>query len=104
MTIDLSLSPKVRNSIAEIVSLAGIMVAALPQIAADAHVPQWTGAVLAVVVTVGNQLLKDSTIPPSLTTTPSVPTLPPASSPVAVYPPAITSTAAANSGQIVTLK
>jgi hypothetical protein len=72
MTVNLTLSPKIRNSLAEIVSIAGLLVAALPQIAADVHVPQWAGAVLALVVTVGNQLLKDSTIPPSLTETPSL--------------------------------
>ena len=60
MTINLTLSPKVRNGIAEAVSIAGLLEAAIPQFAATVHLPQWAGAVLALVVTIGNQLIKDS--------------------------------------------
>jgi len=103
INVPLTVAPRVRNAIAELVSIAGIMIAALPQIAADAHVPQWSGAVLALIVTVGNQLLKDSTIPPSLTTTPAVPAPSPALSSVVAYPSA-TTPPVTNSGQVVTLK
>jgi hypothetical protein len=63
------MNPKLRNSIAEIVSVLSIADAAIPQLAAATHIPAWVGVVLAILVNVGNQLLKDSTPPP----TPSAP-------------------------------
>jgi hypothetical protein len=66
MTINLSLNAKVRNSIAEVVSILGIIDAALPQLAATTHVPAWAGVVIAMLAAVGNQLIKDSNVPPSV--------------------------------------
>ena len=62
----ITINPKLRNALAEIVSLGGIAQAAIPQFTAITHVPAWVGIVLALVVTCANQLLKDSTNPPTL--------------------------------------
>ena len=59
------MNPKLRNAIAETVSLLGIAQAAVPQLTAISHLPAWVGPVLALVVTVGNQFLKDTTPPPT---------------------------------------
>lgn len=61
------MNPKLRNALAEIVSLGGIAQAAVPQFTAVSHVPAWVGPLLALVVTVANQLYKDSTPPPGAT-------------------------------------
>jgi hypothetical protein len=68
MTINLTLNPKLRNVIAETVAILGIANATLPQLAADSHIPAWVGIVVALLINIGNQLIKDSTIPPGLVT------------------------------------
>ena len=59
------MNPKLRNALAEIVSLGGIAQAAVPQFTAVSHVPAWVGPTIALIVTVANQLYKDSTPPPT---------------------------------------
>jgi hypothetical protein len=59
------MNPKARNAIAESVAILAIAQAAIPQLAANDHVPAWVGIVIALLVNVGNQLLKDSTPPPT---------------------------------------
>jgi hypothetical protein len=49
---------QIRNIIAEVVTIAGIADAALPQLAATVHVPAWAGVTLAFIANVGNQVLK----------------------------------------------
>ncbi len=68
MTVNLSLPPKVRNVIAESIAILGIANASIPQLATDTHVPAWVGIVIALLINVGNQLIKDSTVPPGLET------------------------------------
>ena len=59
------MNPKLRNATAEIVSLVGIAQAAIPDFRAASGLPAWVGPLLALIVTVGNQFLKDSTPPPT---------------------------------------
>ena len=59
------MNPKLRNALAEIISLGGIAQAAVPQFQAGSHLPAWVGPLRALVVTVANQLYKDSTPPPT---------------------------------------
>lgn len=59
------MNPKIRNSIAEAASLAGIAVAAIPQLSTVMHIPAWVGVVAALVITILNQWVKDSTVPPT---------------------------------------
>lgn len=59
------MDPKIRNSVAEIISLLGIALAAIPQLQTVMHLPAWAGVVGALVITLGNQWLKDSTPPPT---------------------------------------
>ncbi len=58
---------KLRNTLAEIVSIGGICQAALPGLTAASHLPAWVGPLLALIVTVANQLIKDGekTPPPT---------------------------------------
>jgi len=66
MTINVTLNPKVRNAVVEAVAILGIANAALPQLAATTHVPAWVGVVVAFLVNVGNQILKDNTPKPPI--------------------------------------
>ncbi len=84
------MNPKIRNAIAELVSLAGIVYAAIPSLDIP-NIPRWLGPVLSLVVTVGNQWLKDSTPPP----TPTAPTVTITGSGVA--PTSVTTTTPSNS-------
>lgn len=60
------MNAKLRNALAEIISLGGIALAAVPQFAAVVpNLPKWVGPLIALVVTVANQLYKDSTPPPT---------------------------------------
>jgi hypothetical protein len=52
------MDPKVRNVIAEVLTIVGIAIAALPDLSAATHVPAWVGVALAFVTNVGNQILK----------------------------------------------
>lgn len=63
------MNPKIRNAIAESVAILALAQAAIPQLQASDHIPAWVGIVIALLVNVGNQLLKDSSPPP----TPSAP-------------------------------
>jgi hypothetical protein len=59
------MNPKLRNALAEIVSIGGILQGAIPSFTSFSHIPVWVGPTLALVVTVANQLYKDSTPPPT---------------------------------------
>lgn len=67
-----SMNPKLRNALAEVIQLGGIAQAAIPQFTAVSHLPPWVGPLVSLVVSVANQLYKDSTNPPTLP--PSTPT------------------------------
>ncbi len=78
------MDPKLRNAIAEIVALAGLAYAALPNLHIG-NIPAWVGPVLSLIVTVGNQFLKDSTPPPTPTPADQIPAT--ASDPAPKPPP-----------------
>jgi len=59
------MNPKLRNAIAEAVAVLGIANATLPQLATTTHVPAWVGIVIAALVNIGNQFIKDSNPPPT---------------------------------------
>lgn len=60
------MNPKIRNSIAEAVSLLSLAATFVPQFkAAGVSLPPWVGVSIALVVTIGNQWVKDSTPPPT---------------------------------------
>ena len=61
----------IRNVIVEAVAIAGIAIAALPQLSAATHVPAWVGVALALVVNIGGQILK--TMFPNPPTPPAAP-------------------------------
>jgi hypothetical protein len=52
------MNPKVRNIIAEVLTIVGIAIATLPDLQATTHVPAWVGVALAFITNVGNQILK----------------------------------------------
>jgi hypothetical protein len=84
------MNPKFRNAIAEIVGVLAMANAALPQLAATTHVPAWVGVVVALLINVGNQFLKDSTPPPTPAPTSVSVTSVPAAPFVSSVPPVIT--------------
>ena len=60
------MNPKIRNSIAEAVSLLSLASTFVPQFKeAGVNLPPWLGITIALVVTVANQWVKDSTPPPT---------------------------------------
>lgn len=60
------MNPKIRNSIAEVLSLLSLAATFVPQFkTAGINLPPWLGVSLALAITVGNQWLKDSTPPPT---------------------------------------
>ncbi len=64
--IQISLGSKVHNALVQVVFIAGILNAVLPDLAATTHVPAWVGIVVAAVVKVGNEFLSDKPAnPPS---------------------------------------
>jgi hypothetical protein len=70
-------NPKIRNGIAEAIAVLGILYAAIPSWSAAGHTPPWwVGLLITLLVSIGNQLLKDSTPSPcpSATTLPDVKT------------------------------
>jgi hypothetical protein len=59
------MNPKIRNAIAEALSLLSLASTFVPQFKAiGCDLPAWAGVTLALVITVGNQWVKDSTPPP----------------------------------------
>lgn len=55
------MNPRTRNTIAEAVSLLGVIYGLLPAWSAAHYAPPaWVGLVLSGLVTIGNQFLKDS--------------------------------------------
>ena len=62
------MNPKLRNAIAESVAVLAIANGFLPQFSNFTHIPPWVGVVLALLINVGNQLLKDSTPHPGTPT------------------------------------
>lgn len=71
------MNQKIRNAIAESVAILAIAQAAIPQLATSDHIPAWVGIVVALLVNVGNQLLKDSTPPPTPSNAVDVTSVPP---------------------------
>jgi len=60
------MNPKLRNSIAEALSLLSLALGFVPQFkAAGVSIPPWLAILLAMIVTIGNQWVKDSTPPPT---------------------------------------
>ena len=60
------MSPKIRNALAETASILGIAYAAIPAWSAAHYAPPaWVGLTITLVITVINQLVKDSTSPPT---------------------------------------
>lgn len=55
------MNPKIRNAIAEILSLLSVVYGLLPSwSAANYAPPAWVGILLAGLITVGNQFIKDT--------------------------------------------
>jgi len=79
------MNPKIRNSIAEAISLLSLASSFVPQFKdAGINLPPWAGILIALLVTVGNQWIKDSTPPPTASTLAAVEAQPsPAATPVA---------------------
>ena len=63
------MSPKYRNAVAESIAVLGVAYAALPSWSAAVHVPAWVGLAIALLINVGNQLIKDSTPKPPISPT-----------------------------------
>ncbi len=60
------MNPKIRNSIAEAISLLSLAATFVPQFkSAGVNLPPWLGVLIALVITVANQWVKDSTPPPT---------------------------------------
>lgn len=60
------MTPKYRNALAEFVAILGVAYAALPSWSAAVHIPAWVGLAIALLINVGNQLIKDSTPKPPI--------------------------------------
>ena len=61
------MNAKLRNSIAEVISLLSLASTFVPQFKeAGVNLPPWLGILIALVVTVANQWVKDSTPPPTV--------------------------------------
>lgn len=71
------MSPKLRNALAETAAVLALAQAAIPQIAATDHVPAWVGIVVALLINVVNQFLKDSSPPPTLAAPVDITSVPP---------------------------
>ena len=63
--IQISNGSKIHNGIVQAIAIAGILNAAIPDLAALTHIPGWVSAILALVVKIGNEFLDDKPANPT---------------------------------------